>query len=686
MHRRSTNDLAGTKFIIQKSETDLNDLPGYKRIWLKVRNVFDGWKKQFGNSNSTEDEFEVGNRTTEITKELIQIIDDIGIEILPNQKKNLVNDLVKKKIIKFDEFEEMIRQCIDISYRSEHVKSIIPDFDSFTQTVSEIYENCKNITEGKVATYIPQLATQDPNWWGVAIETVDGKTFSLDNSDLVDFSLQSCSKPLMYALALEQLEESELMKYVSCEPSGARFNAFTLTQDQNIPYNPFVNSGALAICSLVFKGNTIDEKFDKTQKFFRDMSGGKRIGFNNAVFLSERNTADRNRAIAYFMNEQKCFPPSTNLDEVLDFYFQTCSLEANIETIASIAATFANGGICPRTGRRILKTETVKDCLIMLFSCGMYDYSGNWAFHVGLPAKSGVSGCIMVVIPGVMGLACFSPPLDSRGNSVRGIHFCKSLVSKFNFHIFQQIVGTDLEEQIIEDNKDYSEKRKKVSQGQSFYSNIKQRKRQTEIEQRQNIMAACTAAANGDIPTLEKLLYDEQVNLNQGDYDQRTPVHLATANGHLQCVKYLVSKGADVNAKDRWGNTPLDEAIREKYHDIEQYLWSVLERSVPTSKPKAPSEIDGATTKTNQELTEANLKVEETVSFQPSSEANSRRGSVSNKKELKEKEKEEKEKKEKEKKEKEKQEKKEKKEKKKLEKEAEKAQKKLFRNDSKKNS
>jgi glutaminase len=130
--------------------------------------------------------------------------------------------------------------------------------------------------------------------------------------------------------------------------------------------------------------------------------------------------------------------------DILDFYFQTCSLEVNVKTLASIAATLANGGICPATGRRILSPETVKNCLILLFSCGMYDYSGAWAFNVGLPAKSGVSGCIFVVIPNVMGLCTFSPRLDFRGNSVRGIEFCKILAKRYNFHIFTQLVGSGI--------------------------------------------------------------------------------------------------------------------------------------------------------------------------------------------------------------------------------------------------
>ena len=155
------------------------------------------------------------------------------------------------------------------------------------------------------------------------------------------------------------------------------------------------------------------------------MAGGADIGFNNSVFLSERETADRNFAMGYFMKENKSFPANTELQETLDLYFQSCSLEVNTETMAVMGATLANGGTCPTTGEKILKSSDVRDVLSLMYSCGMYNYSGEFAFKVGLPAKSGVSGCVLLVVPNVMSVALWSPPLDSLGNSVRGIQFCK---------------------------------------------------------------------------------------------------------------------------------------------------------------------------------------------------------------------------------------------------------------------
>uniref|UniRef100_A0A914V5P7 glutaminase n=1 Tax=Plectus sambesii TaxID=2011161 RepID=A0A914V5P7_9BILA len=163
-------------------------------------------------------------------------------------------------------------------------------------------------------------------------------------------------------------------------------------------------------------------------------------------FLSERDTADRNFALAYFMKECKCFPESKqSLKDTLDFYFQLCSLEANCESLAVMAATLANGGVCPLTGVKCLANRPCRDVLSLMYSCGMYDYSGQFAFHVGLPAKSGVSGAMIVVIPNLMGICMWSPPLDKMGNSVRGVEFCKEMINKFKFHNYDTLLHAEAE-------------------------------------------------------------------------------------------------------------------------------------------------------------------------------------------------------------------------------------------------
>ncbi|KAI4882641.1 hypothetical protein NFI96_022492, partial [Prochilodus magdalenae] len=173
--------------------------------------------------------------------------------------------------------------------------------------------------------------------------------------------------------------------------------------------------------------------------FMKKLAGNEYVGFSNATFQSERMSGDRNFAIGYYLKEKKCFPEGTDMTAVLDFYFQLCSIEVTCESASVMAATLANGGFCPITGERVLNPEAVRNTLSLMHSCGMYDFSGQFAFHVGLPAKSGVAGGILLVVPNVMGIMCWSPPLDKLGNSVRGIKFCTDLVQLCNFHNYDNL-------------------------------------------------------------------------------------------------------------------------------------------------------------------------------------------------------------------------------------------------------
>ncbi|XP_042336716.1 glutaminase kidney isoform, mitochondrial isoform X6 [Sceloporus undulatus] len=191
--------------------------------------------------------------------------------------------------------------------------------------------------------------------------------------------------------------------------------------------------------SMKLQGANNAEKFDYVMQFMNKMAGNEYVGFSNATFQSERESGDRNFAIGYYLKEKKCFPEGTDMVGILDFYFQLCSIEVTCESASVMAATLANGGFCPITGERVLSPEAVRNTLSLMHSCGMYDFSGQFAFHVGLPAKSGVAGGILLVVPNVMGMMCWSPPLDKMGNSVKGIHFCHELVSLCNFHNYDNL-------------------------------------------------------------------------------------------------------------------------------------------------------------------------------------------------------------------------------------------------------
>ncbi|XP_049583733.1 glutaminase kidney isoform, mitochondrial isoform X2 [Syngnathus scovelli] len=335
------------------------------------------------------------------------------------------------------QFKKCVQSNIILLTQAFRKKFVIPDFQSFTSHIDELYEKAKKLSDGQVADYIPQLAKFSPDMWAVSLCTVDGQRHTVGDTK-VPFCLQSCVKPLKYAVAVNDYGTEYVHSFIGKEPSGLRFNKLFLDEDDK-PHNPMVNAGAIVCTSLIKQGEGNAEKFDYIMNFLKDMAGNEYVSFSNATFQSERESGDRNFAIGYYLKEKKCFPEGTDMTSVLDLYFQLCSIEVNCESASVMAATLANGGICPISGERVLSPEAVRNTLSLMHSCGMYDFSGQFAFHVGLPAKSGVAGGILLVVPNVMGIMCWSPPLDKMGNSVRGIHFCTELVELFNFHNYDNL-------------------------------------------------------------------------------------------------------------------------------------------------------------------------------------------------------------------------------------------------------
>uniref|UniRef100_A0A2K6PZW5 glutaminase n=1 Tax=Rhinopithecus roxellana TaxID=61622 RepID=A0A2K6PZW5_RHIRO len=366
-----------------------------------------------------------------------------------------------------DLFRKCVSSNIVLLTQAFRKKFVIPDFKEFTGHVDRIFEDAKELTGGKVAAYIPQLAKSNPDLWGVSLCTVDGQRHSVGHTK-IPFCLQSCVKPLTYAISISTLGTDYVHKFVGKEPSGLRYNKLSLNEE-GIPHNPMVNAGAIVVSSLIKMDCNKAEKFDFVLQYLNKMAGNEYMGFSNATFQSEKETGDRNYAIGYYLKEKK----------------------------------------------------------------------------VGLPAKSAVSGAILLVVPNVMGMMCLSPPLDKLGNSYRGTSFCQKLVSLFNFHNYDNLRHCARK---LDPRREGGEVRNKT------------------------VVNLLFAAYSGDVSALRRFALSA-MDMEQKDYDSRTALHVAAAEGHIEVVKFLI-EACKVNpfVKDRWGNIPLDDAVQFNHLEVVKLL------------------------------------------------------------------------------------------------------------------
>ena len=447
--------------------------------------------------------------------------------------------------ISFDQFRTLARHNSSLIRRAVEGNLAVPDFSVLVSEIGQIYTDLLAVRSGSVASYIPQLKRVDPDQLAIAVCTVDGQRFSAGDAAAA-FSLQSVSKMVAYCLALDEHGTEAVHAHVGREPSGRSFNELALNS-KGLPHNPMVNAGGIMCCSLIRPEEDIADRFDLVADTWRRLAGGRRPGFNNAVYLSERQTADRNFALGYSMREAGSFAPRTDLTATLEFFFQSCSIEVDAEMLAVAAASLANAGVCPLTEDPVFSAGTVQACLSLMSSCGMYDFSGEFAFTIGLPAKSGVSGAVMLVIPGLMGIAVWSPRLDEHGNSVRGIEFCRKLVAEYTVHVFDSLV---------------------TGRGRSAKRDPRRKKNQTRTEA---VVALTWAASQGDLDEVRALIA-AGVEPGTADYDGRTPLHLAAAEGQPEVVRYLLAAGAGPRPVDRWGGTPLSDAKAGGHTEIAALL------------------------------------------------------------------------------------------------------------------
>ena len=307
--------------------------------------------------------------------------------------------------------------------------------DFVNELLEQVITGCSHYTsQGHVATYIPELANVDPNKLGIFISTESGKEYSA--GDYLDqFTMQSVAKPLILLQALMDSGIDAVRALVGVEATGKPFDAFNYS-DQALTgahINPMINTGAIALCTLIH-GATYEEKFSRLLDLARKLAENPRLDVDQSVYQSEKMTGNKNRALAYMLAAYGMI--SDPAEEILDCYFRACSISVNCRDLARIAHIFANHGVCPATGEQLFPVRYAKYVNATLATCGMYDGSGEFALTVGFPAKSGVGGGILGIVPHRMGIGVFAPALDKHGNSVAGVQALAMLSQSLDLSVF----------------------------------------------------------------------------------------------------------------------------------------------------------------------------------------------------------------------------------------------------------
>lgn len=309
---------------------------------------------------------------------------------------------------------------------------VAPTREQAKAVVTEAYEKFKSDSGGKNADYIPALAQVDSRLFGIAIVTTDNQVFALGDVDY-SFSIQSISKVFTLALAMEELGSDKVFEKVGSEPTGRAFNSVPAVVDMPTHTgNPLVNAGAISTTSLI-SGKNADEKWNKILAFY-SKAAGEKLTLIDEVYKSEAATNTGNKALSMLLAKYDRI--YADPFESVDIYTKQCSVGVTAAQLARMGATLANNGVSPATGEQVIKREHVPHLLATMMMAGLYDGSGGWAWHVGLPAKSGVGGGIVAVVPGKGAIAVFAPPLDEAGNSVKAQKVIQYVANKLNYNLY----------------------------------------------------------------------------------------------------------------------------------------------------------------------------------------------------------------------------------------------------------
>lgn len=302
-----------------------------------------------------------------------------------------------------------------------------------------LQEGRKEIVHGETASYIPELGNVDKNHLGVCVYTRDGNFYTTGDTD-IRFTIQSISKVISLAAALKVCGFDKVFEKVGMEPSGDAFNSLVkLDLSSNYPYNPMINSGAIAVVSYLMPRLSFEEMLQFSRKLCLDPD----IVLDEKVYLSEMTHSARNRAIAYLLESKEII--DSDVEKSLELYVKMCSLSVTAKSLAGLGMVLAGGGIHPVTGERLLDADVVRVVKTIMLTCGMYDGSGEFAVRVGVPSKSGVGGGILSVVEKRMGIGIYGPSLDQKGNSIAGGYMLRYLSEKLKLHMFAEDVSDQIQ-------------------------------------------------------------------------------------------------------------------------------------------------------------------------------------------------------------------------------------------------
>jgi len=303
------------------------------------------------------------------------------------------------------------------------------------QLLNQMVQQVRGCTrQGKLAAYIPELAKADPEAVGICVMDIAGHCWSAGDADTV-FTIQSISKVVTLLFALEHCGIQQVLSRIGAEQTADAFNSIIKLETRNSgkPLNPFINAGAIALIALLME-TCGDNLFERLHAYLAKLTDNHALTIDQAVLASEQHTGDINRALAYYQKGMHVF--DADVDQVLDVYFRMCSLQVTVKDLAALAHLLAVNGCRQAGAARLFSPESARCVKVLMTTCGLYDASGWFALEVGIPAKSGVGGGILAVVPGRFGVGVVGPALDEKGNSIAGIALLKELSSAFRWSVF----------------------------------------------------------------------------------------------------------------------------------------------------------------------------------------------------------------------------------------------------------